>query len=174
MAATEPVPHQVLGQFDVFYRDRYRSVVALIYALTGNRWAAEDLAQEAFLRAHRDWRRVQSMAAPGAWVRRVAINLAMSRFRRLKSETAARLKFTNHAISFEPPPAEHDEFWAEVRKLPSRQSQVIALFYLEDLTTKETAQAMGIAEGTVRALLAQARDRLATRLEAKGWDSDGH
>ena len=56
-------------------------MVALTWALSGNRWAAEDLAQEAFVRAHRDWNSVEQMDSPNAWVRRVAINLARSRFR---------------------------------------------------------------------------------------------
>ncbi|NIR37884.1 MAG: SigE family RNA polymerase sigma factor, partial [Actinobacteria bacterium] len=116
---------QVLGQFDAFYRARYRSVVALVYALTGSRWVAEDMAQEAFLRVHRDWNRVKEMAAPEAWVRRVAVNLAMSRFRRLKAETTARLRLSTSAPELPHPAAEYDEFWREVRRLPARQSQAI-------------------------------------------------
>lgn len=172
MSAAEEPTRQVVGQFEAFYRERYRPIVAVVYALTGNRWAAEDLAQEAFLRAHRDWSRVEVMAAPEAWVRRVAINLAMSRFRRLRSETTARLRLSPVDVAFQPPTAEHDAFWAEVRRLPHRQSEVVALRYVEDLSTVEIADTLEIAEGTVRALLAQARERLARQLEAKGWTNE--
>ena len=172
MSDLEPL-RQVLGQFDAFYREGYRSLVALVYALTGNRWVAEDLAQEAFLRAHRDWSRVHVMDAPEAWVRRVAVNLAMSRFRRIRSEAAARLRLTPTAPTFQSPTAEHEAFWAEVRRLPARQTQVIALFYIEDLSTHEISTVLEIAEGTVRALLTQARQRLARQLETKGWNDDG-
>ena len=106
--------------------------------------------------------------APEAWVRRVAINLAMSRFRRLRSETAARLRLNPVAPTFEPPSAEQDAFWAEVRLLPRRQSEAIVLYYVEDLSTADIAVTLEIAEGTVRALLTQARERLARQLEAKG------
>lgn len=167
----EPRPADpVIAHFDAFYRDRYRPVVALVYALTGSRWSAEDLAQEAFLRAHRDWNRVGSMASPDGWVRRVAVNLAMSRFRRLRSEAAARLRLTAHTPALQPPTAEADAFWAEVRRLPRRQSQVIALHYLDDLSTAEIAGVLRIAEGTVRALLTQGRERLSSRLQAGGWN----
>jgi RNA polymerase sigma-70 factor (ECF subfamily) len=169
MTHAERQPDQVVGQFEAFYRERFRPTVALVYALTGNRWAAEDLAQEAFLRAHRDWTHIRALASPAAWVRRVAVNLAMSRFRRMRSEAAAKLKLSPVPATFQPPTAEHDAFWAEVRLLPRRQSQVIALRYVEDLSTRQIAEALEVAEGTVRALLTQARDRLARQLEAKGW-----
>lgn len=169
MAAGDQPPDQVVGRFEAFYRERYRPLVGVVYALTGNRWVAEDLAQEAFLRAHRDWDRVRRANAPEAWVRRVAINLAMSRFRRLRSETAARLRLNPVAPTFQPPSAEQDAFWAEVRLLPRRQSEAIVLYYVEDLSTADIAVTLEIAEGTVRALLTQARERLARQLEAKGW-----
>ena len=77
MATADQPPAQVVRQFDAFYRDRYRPLVAVVYALTGNRWAAEDLAQEAFLKAHRDWDHVRTTDSPEAWIRRVAVNLAI-------------------------------------------------------------------------------------------------
>lgn len=169
MAATEGRPAQIIGQFEAFYRAGYRPIVAVVYALTGNRWVAEDLAQEAFLRAHRDWEQVRGADSPDAWVRRVAVNLAMSRFRRLRSEATARLKLTANQVTFQPPEAEHDAFWAEVRRLSPRQRQVVALRYVEDLTTRQIADTLDIAEGTVRATLTQARERLGRRLEAGGW-----
>ena len=58
-------------------------------ALSGSRWGAEDLAQEAFLAAHRDWGRIGSYQQPAAWVRRVVANLAVSAFRRRVAETKA-------------------------------------------------------------------------------------
>ena len=172
MAESDRPPDQVVGQFEAFYRDRYRPLVGVVYALTGSRWVAEDLAQEAFLRAHRDWDRVRHADAPEAWVRRVAINLAMSRFRRIRSEASARLRLSPAAPTFQPPTAEQDAFWAEVRSLPRRQAEVVALFYVEDLSTREIAGTLEIAEGTVRALLTQARERLGRQLEAKGWNDD--
>ncbi len=143
-------------------------MVALTYALSGSRPVAEDLAQEAFLRAHRDWHRIGSHAVPGAWVRRVATNLAIGRFRRLRSESAAKARLTV-PVSLEPAGAEFDAFWGEVRRLPKRQAQVVALHYVEDLPIAEIAAVLGIAEGTVKALLFQARQRLERQLIAKDW-----
>jgi DNA-directed RNA polymerase specialized sigma24 family protein len=75
---------EVPWDFEQFSLREYRGVVELAYALSGNRAGAEDIAQEAFLRAHRDWHRVGRYQHPGAWVRRVA-NLAASAVRRRRS-----------------------------------------------------------------------------------------
>lgn len=164
---------QVPGQFEAFYREEFPSVVALSYALGGSRHVAEDLAQEAFLRAHRDWERVGRMNAPGAWVRRVAANLARSRFRRLRAEARARVRLTSPEVSLEPPSAEHEAFWDEVRRLPTRQAQAVALRYIDDMPIGEIAEVLGVAGGTVKALLHQGRERLRRQLAAKGLVDDG-
>lgn len=164
-----PPPVRLPGEFEAFYRDEYGAVVALVNVLSGSRWAAEDLAQEAFLRTYRDWNRVGRMDSPQAWVRRVAINLAHSRFRRLRSEAAARLRLSAQTTVLDPLPPEEEAFWDEVRRLPRRQSRAIALRYVADLSVAEIADTMELAEGTVRALLHQGRTRLERQLTAKGW-----
>jgi len=61
--------------FEDFYARDFKPVVALAYALSGNRASAEDLAQEAFLAAHRRWDKVGRLVRRDAWVRRVVANL---------------------------------------------------------------------------------------------------
>lgn len=161
-------PVRVPAQFESYYRQDYAAVVALTAVLTRNPWVAEDLAQEAFLRAHRDWDQVGRMESPHAWVRRVAINLANSRFRRLRSEATTRLRLGAVTSAMESLEPDDDAFWEEVRRLPRRQAQVLALKYLEDLAVADIASIVGIAEGTVRALLHQGRERLQRQLIAKG------
>ena len=163
---------QIPGRFEAFYREEYPAVVALVYGLTGSAWSAEDLAQEAFLRAHNDWTRVGTMAAPSAWVRRVALNLAVSRYRRLRAEAAAKVRLRPDVTSLQPPTAESQAFWREVRRLPPRQSQVLVLRYIDELSVAEIAKILQIADGTVKVLMHQARTRLARQLAAKGWVDD--
>lgn len=160
---------RVPGSFELLYQRDYAAVVGLVYGMTGSRWVAEDVAQEAFLRAHRDWARVGNMASPGGWVRRVAFNLARSRWRRLRSETIAKLRVVPPAeVSNPPVDSEVEEFWREVSRLPSRQAQAVALHYVEELSVAEIADVLGVAEGTVKALLHQGRERLRRQLRAKG------
>ena len=126
-------------------------MVGLAYALSGSRSTAEDLAQEAFLAAHRAWDRVSTYENPGAWVRRVVANLSVSAFRRRLAEAKAFARIglgeRHHLPEL---PSGDAEFWEAVRSLPRRQSQVVALHYLEDLPVAEVAAVLDIAPGTVK------------------------
>ncbi len=153
---------QSTPDFGAFYRREYTAVATLTMVLTRNAAAAEDLAQDAFLRAHRDWDKVAQFENPEGWVRRVATNLAMSRFRRMRAEARALLRLSprtsNDAMS-----PEATEFWAEVRRLPGRQAQVVALHYVEDRTIDEIAAILGITSGSVKTHLHRARQTLASK-----------
>ena len=90
----QPQPVRALRSFDGFYRREYRDVVGLAFALSGSRIAAEDIAQDAFVAAHKRWEQVGRYDKPEAWVRRVVANLAVSAFRTRVREAGAlaRLK----------------------------------------------------------------------------------
>jgi RNA polymerase sigma-70 factor (ECF subfamily) len=154
--------------FDDFYEREYLAVVGLAYALSGSRWGAEDLAQEAFLAAHRDWERVGAYEQPGAWVRRVVANLSVSAFRRRVAEAKAlaRLPFGQSA-SLPDLAAADPEFWAAIRALPRRQAQVVALYYLEDRSIAEVAEILDVTLGTVKRHLHNGRQALARRLRSE-------
>lgn len=156
-------------KFDAFYEREFSSVVGLAYALSGNRWAAEELAQEAFLAAHRNWKEVGGYDQPGAWVRRVVSNLSTSLVRRRVVEARALVKLAARRPESLPPlEASDEEFWRAVRALPKRQSQVIALHYLEDLTVSEIAETLNVALGTIKTHLHRGRIELARRLGLEG------
>ena len=65
--APSPRPVRAVPDFESFYRSEYRSVVGLAYALSGSRIAAEDITQDAFLAAHKEWDRVAAYDRPEAW-----------------------------------------------------------------------------------------------------------
>lgn len=153
----------VAGDFATFYRREFRSIRALAWALTGDAGTAEDVAQEAFLRAHSHWDRVARLDVPGAWVRRVALNLATSMLRRRGRELRALVRWQARPSEAELAP--HDEeFWAAVRSLPRGQASALVLHYYEDLPLSDIAAVMGIAEGTVKAHLHKGRRALARKL----------
>ncbi|MEE9417332.1 MAG: sigma factor, partial [Acidimicrobiales bacterium] len=72
--------------FTNWYRAEFHQVVALVYVLCGSRWAAEELTQDAFVQAHKNWAEIADYQNPGAWVRRVAVNRARSWGRRRAAE----------------------------------------------------------------------------------------
>ena len=106
--------------FEGFYQREYLRVVALAFAISGDRSAAEDIAQDAFIAAHRHWDRIGRFDAPGAWVRRVATNGAISRRRRSGSESKAlgRIALEQRVVAPNELTAESAELWAAVRQLP--------------------------------------------------------
>jgi DNA-directed RNA polymerase specialized sigma24 family protein len=161
-----------VATFVEFYRKEYRAVVALAYALSGNWWIGEELAQEAFIRAHRNWARLATYDEPGAWVRRVVTNLSVSAIRRRMVEARAlvRLGLGERHCMTDSPGADPD-FWEAVRSLPRRQAQVVALHYLEDLSVAQVAEILEMAPGTVKKHLFDGRRGLARRLRTEGGEA---
>jgi RNA polymerase sigma-70 factor, ECF subfamily len=151
--------------FESFVRSEYRDVRALVIALHGGR-DPDDVVQEAFLRAQKHWSELAGRDRPELWVRRVALNLAVSRLRRWGRESKALLRLAaRREVTVVVLSAGAAEVWEQVRRLPSRQGQAIALRYLDGLSIAEVAVILGVAEGTVRALLHQGRTRLARVLD---------
>jgi RNA polymerase sigma-70 factor (ECF subfamily) len=167
----EPPLVVVLGRgaahrFEDVFRADHRAVLAIVLALTGDRAVAEELVQEAFLRAHQRWARIGGYENPGAWVRRVAINLALSDRRRRGAERRAVAR--SGAAPASPDGAGGvvgaDRFWRAVDALPKQQRAVVVLHYLEDRSVRDIAAVLDLAEGTVKAHLSRARAALAARL----------
>ena len=62
-------------------------------------------------------------------------------------------------------PEDSEKFWSEVRRLPTKQAQTVALHYGCDLSVEETAAVLGMAVGTVKSHLHRARNTLAGRFQ---------
>lgn len=155
-----------VGTFDAFYRSARAGTLAVVLALRGPRVEAEEVVQEAFLRALRNWGEVARMDRPDLWVHKVALNLATSRLRRLASETRALARLAGRRPptlpAMEP---SSDRFWQLVRQLPKRQGQAVALRYAADLPVADVAAVLGCAEGTAKSHLHAARQTIAELLD---------
>lgn len=150
--------------FEAFFRAEQPKLVALGLAMVGDREVARELAQEALVRAYRNWGSVAVYDAPGAWLRRVLINLITDRGRRAASEARALARL--HVVDAYESPEPVDAAWrAAVLALPERQRAVIALHYLEDASIDDVAAVLGIAHGTVKATLASAKKNLRRALD---------
>lgn len=143
----------------------------LVGALTlvcGQRALAEELAQDALVKACERWEQVSQMAAPGAWVHRVAINGARSRFRRRGAERRALQR-----VGAEPTQVGRDVDATEVlairesvAALPARQAQALVLRYYLQLSVAETAEWMQVSPAAVKSLTQRAMAELRGRLGA--------
>ncbi|MFQ5522592.1 MAG: RNA polymerase sigma factor [Acidimicrobiia bacterium] len=150
--------------FESFYRREVSAVVGLAYALSGSRIGAEDLAQEGFLAALRQWDRISSYDDPGAWVRRVVANRAVSVIRRRTAEARAILRLGRPEAEITEMPSESAFIWEEVRRLPKRQAQVIVLRYVDGQGISQIAHILECSENTVKTHLRRAKNTLAKRL----------
>src|SRR3954464_12402368 len=153
--------------FDDFNSRGYRRGAALAYVLTGSMVDADDLVQDAFSTAYRRWSEIASYDDPLAWVRKVMVNNAMSRGRRVRREVLALARFGGRPKPADPPidAADHD-LWMSVSKLPKHQATAIALHYLDDRSVESIAPVLGCSTGSVKTHLARGRKTLASRLTA--------
>jgi RNA polymerase sigma-70 factor (ECF subfamily) len=149
--------------FDEFYTATVGRMIGVLFPVTGDLHEAEEVVQEAYARASTRWARLRDYDAPEAWVRRVAMNLAADRGRRLQRQARALLRAG-------PPPAvppasvEALALADALRTLPVHQRQAIVLHHLVDLPLDEVATILGTRTGTVKSWLARGRRALAARL----------
>ncbi len=156
---------QIRETFDAFYLREFPAIVALVASMSGSRASAEDLAQNAMIKAHRHWSKISTYDKPGAWVRRVAINEATSMLRRRATEARAKLILRGERTAL-PPPEPHDEsIWRAVERLPKKQRAAVALYYLEDMPVRDIAEVLECSEATARVHLHKGRKTLAATLE---------
>jgi len=146
-----------------FYFASYARLAAQLSAYLGDPAEAEDVVQEAFLRAWQRWSKVSAYDEPVAWVHRVAWNLATNRWRRLVADARMRLRHGRPATVATLGP-DNVALVAALRQLPARHRQVIVLHYLADQPVAEIAADLGVPRGTVLSWLHRGRARLAPLL----------
>jgi RNA polymerase sigma-70 factor (ECF subfamily) len=144
----------------VLYRSSRDRLAGQLLALTGDRGEAIDIVQEAFARAWAKWDRISRYEDPEVWVRRVAHNLAIGRWRRAR-RVVLRSELPQVSSEFS---SDHLEVIDALRTLPPPQRQAIVLRYLVGLSVAEIATEMRSREGTVKSWLSRGRSRMAEAL----------
>lgn len=161
-------------EFSDFFAVEYARVVRTVYLVVHDHGRAEEIAQDAFVQLLRHWSTVAGYDQPGAWVRRVAIRIAMRSARR--EGARALLERRTHAWwpdQSEDIPLPGSEVFAAVRELPTNQRVAVVLYYFEDRPVAEIADALGCAPATARVHLHKARHRLASLLNEEVDDVVG-
>jgi RNA polymerase sigma-70 factor (sigma-E family) len=155
------------GGFQEFYEANYGRIVAMVTAVLGDRHEAEDVAQEAFARCVSRWSRIGEYDKPEAWVRQVAMRLAIDSGRRIRRAgmATARLAAQRHRSSAEQgEPLAVSELGEALSRLPLREREVLVLHYLADLPVDQIAAERGLPPSTVKTRLASGRRRLISEL----------
>ena len=147
-----------------FCEAEHRNLVGLLTLATADAYVGEELAQEALARLCSHWPRVRRMDNPRAWLRRVALNLAASRYRRRRAERRANRRHGPVPDELPADSAVEVAVRQAVAALPQRQRSVIGLRFFLGLSVAETADVMGCAPGTVKSLTNKAVGRLRAEL----------
>lgn len=150
--------------FDELYAAHYGDLTVQLYAYFGDRQEAQDVVQEAFCRAYARWRTISRYDDPVSWLRRVAWNLALSKWRRTRTALAFALRQHPAETAVAGPTPERVALIDALATLPPVHRRAMVLRYLADLTIAEIAEREGVPEGTVKSWLHRARTALAERL----------
>lgn len=149
-------------EFDQLYAAHFHGLTLQVYAYVGNLPEAQDLVQEAFCRAFARWTKIADYEDPAQWVRKVAWNLATSRWRRQRI-ARAHLR-TQRMQHVDGPDPDRVALVRALGTLPVNQRRAVVLHYIAQLSVAEIAHQDGVAEGTVKSWLHRGRAALATQL----------
>jgi DNA-directed RNA polymerase specialized sigma24 family protein len=145
---------------EAVFRAHYAPLAGWCQRMVGETEMAHDIAAEAFVRLLGRWTHVTD---PRAYLYTTALNLVRDRWRRGERERVAMGKVITSA-SAAPNPAPGPELRMLVEALPHRLQQVVVLHYFADMTVDSVARALGVAPGTVKRDLFDARAKLAKAL----------
>ncbi len=169
LSMTEPTEITVAVSLDDLFRLHYGRLVRALTVICGDREQAADAVQEAFVKAHLRWRRLQHYDDPVAWIRRVAINSVRDGHRRNTRKNAAMQRLRGESSTTD---RDHVHNAAGSRsgdlngvmltltQLPKQQRICVALHYVDGMSIAEIAAVLKLSEGTVKFHLHQGRERL--------------
>ena len=151
--------------FEALVRQHQSMVFSLAYHFSGDRAAAEDVAQEVFLELFRTLAQIDSTPHLVSWLRRVAVHRCIDRFRRRRFESAYDGRSMEPSAHDRPRDVLFDErIRHEIQKLPSHARAVMILRFQEDLDPREISQALGMPVNTVKSHIRRSVEVLRERL----------
>jgi RNA polymerase sigma-70 factor (sigma-E family) len=167
----EAVTAQAPGrEVTALYEAHALSLIRLAYVMLGDRSAAEDVVQEAFLGLYQRWSKLRDTTSAPGYLRVSVLNGC-----RMVLRSSARRNDPLARIASELPweSAEATALISEecrqllrgIQALPSRQREALVLRYYLDLSEEETARSMGVRRGTVKSATSRALAALAQRMQ---------
>jgi RNA polymerase sigma-70 factor (ECF subfamily) len=149
-------------RFEDFYGANFHQLVVQLAPYVGDLNEAQDVVQEAFSRAWPRWDKLAAYDDPTAWIRRVAWNVATSRWRRIRT-ARSYLRRQRPEWATEPTP---DRVALEhaLTTLPPNHRRAVILHYLVGMSVIEIAADCNAPEGTVKSWLHRGRTALGAQL----------
>jgi RNA polymerase sigma-70 factor (ECF subfamily) len=155
--------------FEQLYRSCYAGLVGQLFLITVDRTEAEEAVQEAFARLWVKWRDLQDYDNHEAWVRHVAVNVAISRWRR----HARSVPLHEAGDLAARPDMGRGDLVVALRALPAKQRQALVLHHVVGLSVAEVAAEMSARTGTVKSWLSRGRAALERLLHDKEATPNG-
>jgi RNA polymerase sigma-70 factor (ECF subfamily) len=144
----------------------YARLVRSLTVICGNPEEAADAVQDAFVKAHLKWRKISTYDDPVGWIRRVAINKVRDGHRsRVRRDRA--VERMGHEVKLTSEQPDISEVAELLSTLPKQQRAAAAMFYVEQLSVLEIAEALEVSEGAVKFHLHQARQKLRAHIESR-------
>lgn len=151
------VDHVDADAFAAFYTEAQPDLNRAVQVTLGDSQLAHDAVNEAFTRAAERWSQVRDLRNPAGWVYRVAVNWATSWRRKLALRPTRSAEHLDRAHRDTVPDLDLEDALAV---LPLTQRQMLVLRYAFGCSVTEVADALGVAEGTVKSGVHRARQRL--------------
>lgn len=170
LRAIEAVKSGRTEAYDYLMSKYMKRVVSISWGLVRNAHDAEDLAQEAFVKAYESIGRFKSGEPFGPWIFRIVTNLSLDVLkhrRRVRQEELSDTEPAARRDSADLPAKAHEigsRIDAAIQSLPEMQRIVARLHLVEQFEHSEIAGMMGLSEGTVRSHLSLARGKLKQKL----------
>ena len=142
-------------EFDDFYREHFGRLAGALRLVCGDQTGAEDLAQEAFVRACLAWNRVRTMDRPGGWLDRTAFNLLRRQWR-LRRHLQPAGHREDVALDHADAVADRADVGHALRGLPLEQRAAVVARYVLGFSTEEAAEMLHKSQGALRAQLHRA------------------
>jgi RNA polymerase sigma-70 factor (ECF subfamily) len=169
-ADVEKVLAGEVSAFESIVRRWQGPLVNLAYRFCRDRSRAEEMAQDAFLRAYRGLGQWRKDAAFSTWLFAVATNLYSSQLRRIPAQTisiedVARVQVSSPADGCLAEVDRDDAVRKAVLTLPAKYREAVILFYFHDMDIAAAARSLALPEGTVKARLSRGREMLRQKLQ---------
>lgn len=163
------VDTQVGSTVESLYRRDLARLVGLAEWIVGSRMVAEELVHDVFARIVDRPPKLDDPDALAGYVRSAVVNRCRSKLRRRGLERKHRRSQEGRLSEVAEDPIRVDEhIRSAVLELPTRQRQVVALRFYEDLKVDQIADTLGVSAGTVKTHLHRALDALSTTLAERG------
>jgi RNA polymerase sigma-70 factor, ECF subfamily len=173
--AVMTMDHGLEGEFEVLLRESSRLAVRVAFSVLRQREDAEDVAQEAFAKAHRSFSQLRDRERFRAWLVRMTFRMALDRQRANRRRAQREFGTDDLAAGAVADGVSHEQreraalLWNAIDGLSEKLRVVVVLASIEGHNLREVGLLLGLPEGTVKSRLFLARQALKERL---AWMAD--